>query len=115
MNPLSKTLNYGMGVFETIRVKNNQLDYLDAHLERISQSVESLDLPYAISQEILGNKLKNYCRDNGITDGVVKLLLADTEPQETISHRLNPYTAAHYRDGFSLSISDIKRHSSNPL
>lgn len=115
MNPLSKTLNYGMGVFETIRVKNNRLEYLEAHLERLSQSIENLDLAYNISQEKLETQLINYCSDHCIKDGVVKLLIADTEPEETISHRVNQYSASHYREGFSLSISDIKRHSSNPL
>lgn len=115
MNPLSKSLNYGMGVFETISIRNGQLEYLDAHMERLVQSVESLNLPYDVSQEIIGKQLNDYCKEHHLTEGVIKLLIGDTTPNETITHRPNPYIREHYNKGFTLSISDIRRHSSNPL
>ncbi len=115
MNPLSKSLNYGIGLFETISVKNGQLEYLDEHLERLIQSIDALNVPYDVSQETLKNSLKIYCENHYLNEGVVKIVIGDTSPVDTITHRPNPYEATTYNRGFKISIADIRRHSSNPL
>ena len=115
MNPLSKSLNYGIGLFETFSLKNGQLEYLDAHLERLIESLETLGVPYDVSQETLKDKVKSYCKDHMLTEGIIKIVIGDTNPVDTITHRVNPYDESVYKHGYKLSISDIQRHSSNPL
>lgn len=115
MNQSSKSLNYGIGLFETIRIKNGQLEYLEKHLERLMSSIDALDLSYDVSHETLGKGLQAYCQEIKYDNGVVKLVIADTSPQVTMSHRINPYKKEDYEKGFKVSVSDIKRHSSNPL
>lgn len=62
MNPLSKSLNYGIGLFETISVKNGQLEYLDEHLERLIQSIDALNVPYDVFPGNLKKQPQNILR-----------------------------------------------------
>lgn len=111
----SKTLNYGMGLFETMCLKNGVLQYEAEHMERLYSSLESLSIPFDVSREDLIDALYNYIKSHDLKSSALKVLVGDFEPGYIISHRALAYSRDAYIKGYRLSNSDIKRHSSNPL
>ena len=58
LSPLDRGLQYGDGVFETLRAEEGKVFFLDAHLERLRSGLDALgiDLPDAarIAREGIG-------------------------------------------------------------
>lgn len=111
----SKTLNYGMGLFETMRLQSGILKDLDQHMERLYSSLESLSLSFDLTKEALVSALYDYVKSHDLETSAIKVLVGDFESDYIISHRPVSYKSDAYVKGFRLFNSDIKRHSSNPL
>ena len=64
-----------VGVFETMLIKNNNIQRLDAHLQRLSKSAENLGIPYNLDEVefLLQNNIKN---DENLKSGFWKIRLA---------------------------------------
>ena len=65
-------LNYGDGVFTTIKVTAGRCEYLEAHFRRLRHSAEYLKLP-GVDWPRLANEITTAI--NGIGDGVLKVML----------------------------------------
>ena len=50
-------LNFGLGVFETILLRNGRAVFLDEHLTRINNSIENLKIKFLPQENILILKL----------------------------------------------------------
>ena len=48
----ARGLQYGDGLFETLRVKNGRARFLDAHLARLDQGCTRLGIPFASSRDL---------------------------------------------------------------
>jgi len=115
MNKTSKSLNYGIGLFETMAVVQGHIQYLDRHLERLFDSMDALGVTYEITVDTLKNALESYVEEHTLRHCGIKVVIGDTTPVYTITHRNIPYDSSDYEKGMALSISEIRRHSSNPL
>ncbi len=115
MNKTSKSLNYGIGLFETMAVVQGHIQYLNRHLERLFDSMDALSVSYEITVDTLKKDLESYVEEHTLTHCGLKVVIGDTTPVYTITHRNIPYDISDYEKGMALSISEIRRHSSNPL
>jgi branched-chain amino acid aminotransferase len=68
-------LLYGDGVFEGIRVYNNKVFMLDAHLKRLYNGARVIRLDIPMSPEELKAKICETIKVNEITDGYVRLVV----------------------------------------
>ncbi len=68
-------LLYGDGLFEGIRVYDNCIFKLDAHLERIEYSAKAIALELPWSRDELSKIHVEACRRNGISDGYIRTVI----------------------------------------
>lgn len=132
----NSTLNkFGIGLFETIKVKNGEVKDLDLHMDRMFKSISELDLSINIRCEDidLGNeniksedrsslqyliymrsfleqKILEYIKQEQIVNKALRLTIFDDG--YNISVRNIPYDESSYKRGFRLNISPIKRGDS---
>ncbi len=131
---LDDGLQFGLGVFETICLKNGKPVLLDWHLERIRHSMEALAIDQYITEtevlqwlqtELAQNREASAKTDpspnrtaSAKTDpfpdlSAMKLLI--TQKNKLMLLRSNPYTEERIREGFRLGISPIRRNETSPL
>ena len=80
-------LLYGDGVFEGIRVYNQKIFELDAHLDRLFESALAIRLPHPMSKAQLLEATHQTIEANGIVDGYIRLVV--TRGTGTLG--LNPF------------------------
>ena len=87
----SNLAKFGIGLFETIKVKNGKVD-LKYHMDRLFNSIKELNLSFNYERISLEEEILNYINKNQIRNKVLRLTLFD--------------------EGFKLNISSIKRGDS---
>jgi branched-chain amino acid aminotransferase len=68
-------LLYGDGVFEGIRAYNGRVFKLEEHVRRLYDSAQAICLSIPMSQADLCADVLRACRENGIRDGYVRLVV----------------------------------------
>lgn len=68
-------LLYGDGIFEGIRLYDNNVFRLDEHLERLEFSAKALMLDLPWSREEISQAVCDTCRANGLTNGYIRLVV----------------------------------------
>ena len=101
----SLAFNYGIGVFETMKMIDGKIEYLYDHLERLESSLKVIRLDN-YSQKNIEKKMNDYLFENSIENGILKVLINDMGI--FISHRENPYRPEDYSNGFKVKISDVQ-------
>ena len=105
---------YGMGVFETIAVKNGIPVFLDRHLRRLFGALEELDIELNNKENRLSRKsVMEYLEINYMAHGALKI--AVSKENIILSIRENSYYQKHYEKGFSVDISPIRRNETSPF
>lgn len=67
----------GDGIWEGIRLVNNRLLFLDAHMDRLFEGAKAISLDIGMSREEIGEAILATCRKNGFTDGVhIRLMIS---------------------------------------
>lgn len=103
---LDDGLNFGMGVFETIKVlESGKPVLLKEHLLRINNSLKSL----VVNNSLLEEEILNYINENSIKNKAVKVIV--TEKNKIFTVRAINYNDSHYKKGFKVAISDIIKSS----
>ena len=74
INIVDRGLQYGDGVFETVPFRHNRLEFLQAHLDRLFQGCQRLNIPY-LANDLLINELNQVCDSLVNTDAVVKIII----------------------------------------
>jgi branched-chain amino acid aminotransferase len=118
-------LLYGDGVFEGIRLYQGNIFRLDAHLERLEYSAKALLLKMPWSRAEIAEATCETCRQNGLTDGYIRLVVTRGVGDLGLSPWLCPvpsifiiaakialYPAEHYTTG--LSICTVATRRMNP-
>ena len=105
----SSLAKFGIGLFETIKVKNKPIE-IDMHLDRMFTSIDKLNLKINYTKEDLKECIFEYIKENNIQNKAVRLTVFDEG--YNISDRDIPYTKESYEKGFKLNISPIKRGNS---
>lgn len=68
-------LLYGDGIFEGIRLYQGNVFRLDEHLERLEYSAKAILLKMPWSREEIAEATCEACRQNGLTDGYIRLVV----------------------------------------
>jgi hypothetical protein len=68
-------LLYGDGIFEGIRLYQGNVFRLEAHLERLWYSAKSILLTIPISRKEMAEAVCEACRQNGLRDGYIRLVV----------------------------------------
>ena len=105
----SQLSKFGMGLFETIRVEDYPLD-LDYHIDRMLNSIKSLDMNIKYDKDFLKNVILDYIKENNIKNKALRLTVFDEG--YNISIRDIVYNEDSYKKGFKLTLSPITRGNS---
>ncbi len=115
-------LLYGDGVFEGIRLYQGNVFRLEEHLERLEMSAKAilLDLPW--SRKEISDATRETCRQNGLADGYIRLVVTRGVGDLGLSPWLCPkpsifiiaakialYPAEHYTSGLSICTVPTRR------
>lgn len=106
MNIESDLLKFGIGLFETIKIKEKPI-YLNCHLDRLFKSINDLELKFDVEKDLLKEDIINYIKLNDIKNKAFRVTVYDKG--YFFSTRDINYTNKTYKEGFSLTISPIKR------
>jgi branched-chain amino acid aminotransferase len=68
-------LLYGDGIFEGIRLYGGNVFRLDAHLDRLWCSAKALLLTIPVSKQEMASAVCEACRQNGLRDGYIRLVV----------------------------------------
>ncbi|MDO4616998.1 MAG: aminotransferase class IV [Lachnospiraceae bacterium] len=116
---LDDGLQFGLGVFETIRIRSGQPEFLDWHIERMNQSLQALHIPQEVSAEEAAAWLKQQKElkhsDENRHDEMKAMKILVTEKNKLMMLRSNPYTPERIRQGFCLDYSAVIRNETSPL
>lgn len=115
-------LLYGDGVFEGIRVYQGNIFRLDEHLERLEMSARALMLTMPWSRAEIAEATCETCRQNGLTDGYIRLVVTRGVGDLGLSPWLCPkpsifiiaakialYPAEHYSKGLDICTVATRR------
>jgi branched-chain amino acid aminotransferase len=83
-------LLYGDGIFEGIRVYENCIFKLDAHLERLEYSAKGIALALPWSRAEIAAATAEACRRNAVTNGYIRLVVTRGEGDLGLSPRNCP-------------------------
>ncbi len=121
-------LLYGDGIFEGIRLYGGNVFRLDEHLERLEYSAKALLLKMPWSRKEISDATLETCRQNGLTDGYIRLVVTRGVGDLGLSPWLCPvpsifiiaskialYPAEHYTTGLSIVTVATRRISSAAL
>lgn len=105
----SSLAKFGMGLFETIKVKEGKVN-LSLHMDRMFNSIKELNINTSYKREFLELEILKYIKEHDIYNKALRLTIFDEG--YNISIRDIPYDDKSYEQGFKLNISPIKRGSS---
>jgi branched-subunit amino acid aminotransferase/4-amino-4-deoxychorismate lyase len=115
---MDQGVQFGWGLFETIKVYNGMPRLLDRHLHRLFSSASELKISHSTNKEKLAGNITDYIRAVGSSSFILKIVLTKGTgevPNIFFTSRAIPYSAENYRSGFSAGISSIRRNESSPL
>lgn len=120
--PVIKTndqgLLYGYGVFDTLRVYNGIPFLYKKHFDRLCGSGASIGMNTRDLALILENYLYEYIARAELKDCIVRTSLTyghDGLSNIILTSRKLPYSDEKYEQGFSATVSDIRRNQLSPL
>jgi branched-chain amino acid aminotransferase len=115
-------LLYGDGIFEGIRLYEGNVFRLDAHLDRLWCSAKALLLTIPISRREMAEAVCESCRQNGLRDGYIRLVVTRGVGDLGLSPWLCPkpsvfiiadkialYPPEHYTTGLSIVTVPTRR------
>ncbi|MEI6126910.1 MAG: aminotransferase class IV [Pseudomonadota bacterium] len=74
ISPFSRGLNYGDGVFETLRSYAGGFFRFEDHISRLSQGLKTLRINLALDNTALRNTIKELLQVNRLSDAAIKIL-----------------------------------------
>jgi len=111
---------YGYGVFETLRVTEEQIEVPELHYERMKRGAEALELTLPEYSIWLG-KIRDIVKsEQSFEPYALRVTLsggaARKEPSSQLIHHVRPipYTAADYQDGVNICILTHPRNEYSP-
>ncbi|UWD47790.1 aminotransferase class IV [Clostridioides difficile] len=106
----SSLSKFGIGLFETIKVKDGIAIDLDTHIDRMLNSITCLALNINYEKRFLIDEIVKYIKKENITNKALRITVFDEG--YNISIREIPYNKDAYNKGFKLTISPIVRGDS---
>lgn len=106
---LDEGYQFGLGVFETIRVEGGKPRLLKLHLERMRRSLKTLGIHRDVSKE----EVLDYLEGKNAEYSALKVMVS--EKNTTFTLRENPYGPDRYEPGFAMDYSTVRRNETSPL
>lgn len=113
----SEGINFGYGVFETVKVIGGRLVFFEEHVRRLKKALYKLDILDSLESKEVKARSDELIAKNEIDEGALKILVSKVGEKNKviISTRAAKYTVEDYEKGFSLNISKIKRNEYSVL
>ncbi len=113
-------IQFGIGLFETMRIVSGHIEDLSEHLTRLRTSAIELKIqvPEIFEHpETLEGCLRPLIEEIEESLAVIKIVLirAGTSSRWWAHTRKFPYSKKQYENGYQVCISEVKRHSSGAL
>lgn len=106
--------SFGLGIFETIALKNQRPVFPEEHLKRLFHSLDKLHIENPQVGELLtANRLSQEAARCPYPKGVLKISVS--ERNLLFSCRENTYTEDQYQRGFHVQLSPVLRNETSPL
>ena len=111
-------LSYGMGLFETMRVENQEIVWFSKHIDRMMDAAKRLEINFSASvlemfaYERVKKEIDIFAFEMGETFAI-KLMA--TQNQAYIGTRAINYTENDYENGFGLKTSQVRRNETSLL
>ncbi len=105
LSPMSDAVQFGSGVFTTIRVRGGHAELLPQHLERLRRDAAAIGLPPPENATGLSERIGECTTRNAIEDGGVKVVWLggrDGRTAEWIAPRPHSYGPGQVSRGFRL-------------
>ena len=106
----SQLSKFGIGVFETIKIKEGKPIDLNLHLDRIFKSINDLNLDIKESKSFIEEKIIEYIKREKVINKALRLTMFDEG--YNLSTREITYDDNIYNRGFNLCVSPIIRGDS---
>ena len=111
-------LMYGYGVFDTLRLYKNMPFMAERHIERLLSAALSIDINVNGYGGKINEWLNKYILEADVYDDIVRITVTKGTkeiPCVIITSRPLGYTEKHYKTGFSVGVSSIRRNAHSPL
>lgn len=121
-------LLYGDGVFEGIRLYGGNIFRLEEHLERLEYSAKAIMLDLPLSRAELSAATCETCRQNGLTDAYIRLVvtrgvgdlglapwLCPKPSIFIIASKISLYPKEHYENGLAIVTVPTRRINPSAL
>ena len=110
--PLSYGVAYGFGLFETIKVHNKKLIFLEEHVKRLTNSCNRINTSFSYKLKDIERYSNALINSNLIVNGALKLLYIKNKDKFDLVISINDktYSKKDYLNGFSLSFTNFKKN-----
>lgn len=117
LNIGSPSLNYGLSLFETIKVYKGRPQLLDEHVKRINGSLKEVGFIHVCDVDSIRNRIDKLLSSVGKEYGAVKLMVVDDikKCHEIISYSERIYDKSLYESGYKVCVSKCARDENSPL
>ena len=115
LNVLDRGLQYGDGLFETMAFRHGQIEFLTAHLLRLSRGCDRLKISTQYLDGLLKTEIEQVC-DDLVDDAVIKIIItrgqggrgyriqADNPASRIISTHVMPNYPQKYQQGIRVRL-----------
>ncbi|MCK8828379.1 aminotransferase class IV [Natroniella acetigena] len=104
----SELAKFGVGLFETMKVVDGRVIFLEEHLDRLYDSLADLEIPLEISKQDLEQEILDYAQ--GMDKKALRITVCDEG--YNFSTREIPYQEEDYQCGYRLMLAPLKRGQS---
>lgn len=117
MNPFTDGFMYGYGVFETVKVYDKHIIFIEEHVQRLNDSLRFLRLNLDYSVESITNICTKLIESNCIVNGYIKIMCSGGTLNKTdiLIFTGNKYYDKQYQNGFKLCLASSKRNEFSEL
>ena len=117
VEPFSEGQLYGMGVFETILVKDGRGEYLQEHFERLVEGAKVLDINFNMSYTSFQKHINKFIERSSKKRYAMRISVAKKSYTYDfmINERDIPYSEDDYERGFKIKVGELFKNPTSPL
>ncbi|QXM07180.1 aminotransferase class IV [Crassaminicella indica] len=115
--PFDEGFQYGYGLFETLKVHNGKIYFIDEHINRLENGCKELNIKLHYDLKLIKAYTYQLIHFNNLLFGVVKIIYAKNKTgyDLLITTRENTYSKESYKKGFMVSFAAAKKNPYSKL
>lgn len=108
----SEGFQYGYGLFETLKVVDGKIFFIEEHLARLKKGCKALNIGLDYDLKLIQKYAYKLIHENNTVFGAIKILYAKNKDGYDLlmTTRKNPYTKERYEKGFKLCFATTKKN-----